>query len=640
MKRIIFLENEGDYKSSLAYLDKNRSALEEYVVVNLNSDLDFDYSGFKALSYRTEADYVDDNIFSGINEEGFRFASQWFDLKEAKPLLTYEDINMGFVMEHFFTRAVITALKYLRLLKKIILEEKCDEVIIVKHNVLTEEIKDIVPQSHDKAVNDIILCLKSDLDIKIKEINNPFSQETKKPSRRIEAKDIVCVLIDPLRHLLNFFTRFYKKGLKRVVMVGTPRLIFPIMDDAQGKKEYKYVYFQKRLAPRMFFNMLKRFTPYKVESDYRTKSERKILADYETKLQENRQQLLKSEEVRRFFEFDGISFFRAVRGRIDFAFRDFIPEILKQVIRFKGFIKKEKIDFMVIDEDLKQFSRPLILCMNLAGVKSLELLHGLYGYFHTASLITTKKAVWGECLKRYFAEAGRIPAEALIPTGCPILDALPGRDKQIDIKKVRKDFGINKGHKVILFPSRPFKRGAKGGMVGIHIDRIKYENMLASLIRTLKNFDNIHLIIKMHHNDSSGDYNRNIMAREGYDKPFSIVQDYDIYSLLSAADLLVTPASTTIVEAIVMDKPVVMLNYRREEGSYPFAAWGAVKGVDKHEDLKGAMEELLNSYDPEQFKEARKTTLEDLVCGADGKATSRIIETMSALIGEKSYKTF
>jgi hypothetical protein len=52
------------------------------------------------------------------------------------------------------------------------------------------------------------------------------------------------------------------------------------------------------------------------------------------------------------------------------------------------------------------------------------------------------------------------------------------------------------------------------------------------------------------------------------------------------------------------------------------------------------MEELLNSYDPEQFKEARKTTLEDLVCGADGKATSRIIETMSALIGEKSYKTF
>ncbi|MGB3242884.1 MAG: CDP-glycerol glycerophosphotransferase family protein, partial [Candidatus Omnitrophota bacterium] len=493
--------------------------------------------------------------------------------------MTYEGVNMGFVMEHFFTRAVITSLKYLRLLKKIITEEGCSEVILVKHNADTAEIKDIVPQSWDKVTNDIIHCLKGELDIRVTEIENLSPKEKAKREPIVDLKDIVCLLVSPLRHLFNFFVNFRDKGKKRVAMVGAPRLIFPILDEVKRRGLYDTVYFQKRLAPRMVFDMLKRGIPYRIESDYRVRNERKVLSDHKSKLEENRRLLLENSQVEEFFSFEGINFFPAIKGRIDYAFRKFMPGMLEEVIRFKRFIKDEKLDFLVIDEDLKQFARPLILCMNQAGVKSLELLHGLYGYFHTSSLVTTKKAVWGNCLKRYFASAGRIPVDALVPTGCPILDVLPKRDKHGDSLRVRKDFGIGEKTRIVLFPSRPFKRGAKGGMVGIHIDRIKYENMLVSVIRTLKDLDGVHLIVKMHHNDSSGDYNRNIIMREGYDKPFTVVQDYNMYSLLNAADLLVTPASTTTVEAIVLDMPVILLNYRREDSLYPFEKWGAVKGV-------------------------------------------------------------
>jgi hypothetical protein len=635
MKKIIFLENNGDYKSALAYLDKHRDALKEYVVVNLNSDLDFDYPGYEGLLHKNEADYFDEKVFEGINKEGFRYASSWFSLKEAEPLLTYEGVNMGFVMEHFFTRAVITTLKYLRLLKKIITEEECGEVILVKHNADTDEIKDIVPQSWDKVANDIIHCLKKEMDIRVTEIENLSPKEKTKRQPVIDLRDVVCLLVSPLRYLFNFFVSFRGKGRKRVAMVGAPRLVFPILDEVKRRGLYDTVYFQKKLAPRMVFDMLKRGVPYRIESDYRAANERKILSDHKSKLEKNRQVLLKNSQVKEFFSFEGIDFFTAVKGRIDYAFKKFMPGILKEVIRFKRFINDEKLDFLVIDEDLKQFARPLILCMNQAGVKSLELLHGLYGYFHTSSLVTTKKAVWGNCLKRYFASAERIPADALMPTGCPILDALPERDKKKDLLRVRKDFGIGKKTRIVLFPSRPFKRGAKGGMVGIHIDRIKYEDMLVSVIKTLKGLDDVHLIVKMHHNDSSGDYNRNIIMREGYNKPFTVVQDYNMYSLLNAADLLVTPASTTTVEAIVLDMPVILLNYRREDSLYPFEKWGAVKGVYDHADLKGAIEEMLSGYNAECFKEGRKKVLEDLVEGADGKATSRIVSIIDGLIGAK-----
>lgn len=637
MKRIIFLENEDDYKSSLGYLDKHRDSLKDYIVVNLNSDFEFDYSRYKGLTQRLEMDYVDEQVFAGINEEGFRYASQWFSLKETEPLLTYEDINMGFVMEHFFARAVITALKYLRLIKKIILEEGCKELILVKHNVRSRVATDIVPQSRDKIANDIIHCLKQNLDIHLTEIENLSSPNERSSAPTIDFKDIVRVLMDPARGLFNFFAGLNKRASRRIVMVGNPRLIFPILD-AANKDSYKIIYFQKKLAPRVFLDMAKRSVLYKVETDYRLKNENKILSSYEKELDKNRQLLLGNKKVAEFFSFEGINFFPAIKGRIDFAFRVFMPKILKEVVRFKKFIKDEKIDFLVIDEDLKQFARPLILCMNLAAIKSLELLHGLYGYFHTSSLVTTKKAVWGDCLKRHFANAGRIPAEALISTGCPILDTLQRRNKHMDITKVRKDFNIDKRHKIVLFPSRPFKRGAKGGMVGIHIDRIKYESMLTSVIRTLKEFDRIHLIVKLHHNDSSGDYNKEIIIREGYNKPFSVIQNYDIYSLVNASDFLITPASTTIVEAIVLNKPIIMLTYGRSDHLYPFATWKAVRGVDRHNELKPAVEEMLNNYNPGEFEEGRRRILNDIVCGADGKATSRILNIIDELIESNTIK--
>jgi CDP-glycerol glycerophosphotransferase (TagB/SpsB family) len=79
----------------------------------------------------------------------------------------------------------------------------------------------------------------------------------------------------------------------------------------------------------------------------------------------------------------------------------------------------------------------------------------------------------------------------------------------------------------------------------------------------------VHLIIKPHYNGESlwQEYLSSFEKTVSYEL---LTHKTDILKLLITSDLVITPESTVICEAIFLKKPVIVLNYSPEELSFPY----------------------------------------------------------------------
>jgi glycosyltransferase involved in cell wall biosynthesis len=102
-----------------------------------------------------------------------------------------------------------------------------------------------------------------------------------------------------------------------------------------------------------------------------------------------------------------------------------------------------------------------------------------------------------------------------------------------------------------------------------------------------------------------------------------VVPGVDLVDLLYAADALVTVESLSAVEALVLGRPVVVLNmptHLRE-----LVDQGVALGVPAAEDPAAALQAVL--FEPSaatRLAAARERYLSDFAMGADGRATERI----------------
>jgi glycosyltransferase involved in cell wall biosynthesis len=104
----------------------------------------------------------------------------------------------------------------------------------------------------------------------------------------------------------------------------------------------------------------------------------------------------------------------------------------------------------------------------------------------------------------------------------------------------------------------------------------------------------------------------------------------ELLPLLHAADVLVTVESLSAVEALVLGRPVVILNTPTNLRALVDA--GAALGVPLGEDPVAALRRAL--FDPttrEALAKARARYLSDVAHGVDGGATSRILALLRAV---------
>jgi CDP-glycerol glycerophosphotransferase (TagB/SpsB family) len=202
-------------------------------------------------------------------------------------------------------------------------------------------------------------------------------------------------------------------------------------------------------------------------------------------------------------------------------------------------------------------------------------------------------------------------------TGSPKFDELLEATRSWDRAALRAELGIAAGDRVLLVASR-FR--------GIRETHQSIGSAFERLVRAADALERTHLLVKPHPAERGRPYAETIAAL-GVGRARVLPPGADLARLLFACDALVTVESLSAVEALVLARPVVILNMPTNLRAMVDA--GVALGVALGEDPLPALRAALT--DPaarQRLADARARYLDDVARGVDGRATGRILELL------------
>ena len=258
------------------------------------------------------------------------------------------------------------------------------------------------------------------------------------------------------------------------------------------------------------------------------------------------------------------------------------------------------------------------------GVPTVAVQHGIlypgyYSYRHEADEVhcplPDRTAVFGEAARRLLMAMGRYPGERLVVTGSPKFDELLLSARGRDRAALRARLGVAEGESLLVVASRHRAIRETHQSIG---------STFPALLRAVETLPGVRCLVKPHPAEPADPYEADLRAA-GAARTRILPSGANLVELLQAADALVTVESLSAVEALVLDRPVVVLNM--PTNLRELVESGAALGVLGGEDPKPALRAVLfDEATRTRLAEARKRYLSEVAHGVDGQATARIVE--------------
>jgi CDP-glycerol:poly(glycerophosphate) glycerophosphotransferase len=272
------------------------------------------------------------------------------------------------------------------------------------------------------------------------------------------------------------------------------------------------------------------------------------------------------------------------------------------------------------------WGRAAVAACRAAGVPTVAIQHGIvypkyYSYRHAAdekdSPVPDATALFGASARRLLIHLGHPRPQSLVLTGSPRFDELQERALSCDRAALRARLGASEGQPLVVVASRFRAIRDTHSAIGSAFPS------LVAAVRVL----GVRCLVKPHPAESHGEY----LAAIGLADPAIVVLSpaADLLDLLIAADALVTVESLSAVEALVVGRPVVILNMPTHLGALVDA--GVALGVDAGNDPTEVLHRALMDADTRNaLQHARALYLDELALGVDGQATRRIVDLLRA----------
>jgi len=225
-----------------------------------------------------------------------------------------------------------------------------------------------------------------------------------------------------------------------------------------------------------------------------------------------------------------------------------------------------------------------------------------------------RTAVFGAAARRLLTTLGGYAPESLVLTGSPRCDDLLTAARSWDRDETRRRLGVAPQERLVVVASR-FR--------AIRDTHASIGSAFPALVSAVEATEGARAIVKPHPAEGSEGYAA-VLHRAGA-RRFTLVDPReDLMRLLHAADALVTVESLSAVEALVLGRPVIVLNMPTHLAD--LVAAGAALGVPEGGDPAGALAgALAPGAVREALDRARDAYLGELAMGVDGGATARIV---------------
>ena len=286
-------------------------------------------------------------------------------------------------------------------------------------------------------------------------------------------------------------------------------------------------------------------------------------------------------------------------------------------------------EVIVVGNDLTAVGRIGCTLARCKGIKTACLMHGsISGNPFLGEHLSDKLIVYGENNRRELLKAG-IEHSRIEICGSPSIDNIPVQTGKIN--SVIKE-------KLTLDDKKPYVLVATSGP-GHSTSYTHHNKIIQNLALLSAKHKEINIICKLHPKDKIKYYDEILKRTEYY---FKIVQyaekgfPVDIFEWLQGCSAVLTGASTVAIEAMLMDVPVVTMDFDNEISNVDFIEAGATIHVRSIEGLEDAINKVIcSASEIGDVRKRKDIFIRDNFYALDGNAGLRTAEVLKGILEEK-----
>lgn len=269
--------------------------------------------------------------------------------------------------------------------------------------------------------------------------------------------------------------------------------------------------------------------------------------------------------------------------------------------------------------EMYAFAMPVIAAARRLGIPTIGAQHGTIFPMHLIYTVPRDQvdsaptpdrfAVYGEFAMETLTRIGAFPPTRIVVTGSPRFDHLSQLDA--DRNAVRERLTLPVERRIILLATQMYPWFASAAR--------------ALFDATAQRVDCL-VVVKMHPHDTSLDAYRQLAADAGARSTRFFTDRFD--ELLAACDVLVSGSSTAVLEALLLGRRTICVNFSGEGDRYPYVAEGGSLGATNAEELRAAVDAALDANQAQRHDDARRKFLERHVGPSVDGCASRVFSDM------------
>lgn len=600
----------------------------EVTIVGLNADIKKILLE-KKIDYKNQNDYMDAETYKKMYEDTMFLIRKLPGLKGEeyfKKLTTYQDIWLWDLEEFEIYEYLFWILENIIVVKRAIENENPAQIIVINGKDPAGETAVILGETY-KILTYVQNGMIENFKYRVMKILSPYATKFLMPSaakqlrkcrrKRLKTEGFshklnkVLILVDNPRFTtltIPIIKELMKNPMNEVIVVG-------LDDSAKGKYEPENI-------------------SYKTFRDYVDVNINKLVNKAEESLKRNWDNLRDDKNFKQSLIYQKVPVWELIEDLVLFIFRTRFVELIEYIEILKRAIDIEKPDIIIVWDDRSRFGKTVVATAHLKKIPSLIVMHGIIfdtsiitGAPDSGPTLADNMAVFGQYTKDCLIRSGVSP-EKIVVTGSPMHDRIV--KMKFDKEKICSQLGIDKDKKIVVFTTQPMEH------IVYTTKSVAQERLVREIIKSLKNLSDVQLVIKLHPAENGKMHKR--IVKEMIANAV-IIKDVDIYELLNASDLLLTETSTTALEAMLVEKPVIIINLDNKPEMIPFVRSGAAIGVYKPENIVSAVKDALYNEDiRKKLAEKRKRFVYEQAYMVDGKAAERVVNLIKEMIKKTREK--
>jgi UDP-N-acetylglucosamine:LPS N-acetylglucosamine transferase len=307
--------------------------------------------------------------------------------------------------------------------------------------------------------------------------------------------------------------------------------------------------------------------------------------------------LFKNKDFQAIFTFNGIRLWESLSIRFDLLLER-LPQRVISIAAAKDLLQKlePKSIFLLYEKGASAMT--FIVAADELGIKTVGMQHGIIYEWHIdyaisdlrtgnsalGNPIPTVTVVFGEFYEKLLTEKLAYPSDRVVVGGNPSYESADAYSRQLDRKTVLSKLGMSPEKKTVLVASSMGQK--KYGQPDYDIVLIQ------TLAKAFGNNKDIQVVMKLHPKEDGEAYKK--IIDENGAANFYII-DHPIEELILVCDVFLAVATTTIMEAIVLERPVIVVKAFESTNRYirSLIENGAAIGA-RYEELETRVLEVLN----------------------------------------------